>query len=336
VSSLRLVLSISRQAIESEERLVVVEEPTPIFTRRLYLYREVPVAIVERSRITNTLRYTFRYVKNLGKRLSITLDFSSKEDSTLIKDGETFITLFSNPTTIMSKLIACYNENDVGPYGIRFANAKMLSRGNVFEVEVCGDDKDFCDWSLIMVPKALAYGGVRGEWIYKRLARGFYEDGLIWYLVKEGRVPRNLLPPYIADEQAYYWPRGDVLRESLYRWLQYGDLTAFHIYSEVINQIIRQMTPRGGLVIPFITAAMWRNIFGSPQQLYAFEALYRAYQLTGVESTNPYHIWVEDSIRHATEYSINTGSNKIILENPAPYIALKTIADLEEWIVILR
>jgi len=59
-------------------------------------------------------------------------------------------------------------------------------------------------------------------------------------------------------------------------------------------------------------------------------------KLTVVESTNPYHIWVEDSIRHTTEYTINTGSNKIILENPAPYIALKTTVDLEEWIVILR
>lgn len=262
----------------------MIEEPTPIITRRLYLYREVPIAIVERNEITNTLRYTFRYVKGLGKRLSITLDFGFKDDSTLIKDEETFITLFSNLTIIMSKLVACYNENYVGPYGIRFVSTKILSRGNVFEVEVYGDDKDFCDWSLILVPKALAYGGVRGEWIYKRLARGFYEDGLIWYLVKEGRVPRNSLPPYIADEQAYYWPRGDVLRESLYRWLQYGDLIAFHIYLEVITQIIRQMTPRGGLVIPFITAAMWRNIFGSPQQLYSFEALYRAYQLTGVEA----------------------------------------------------
>ncbi|MEM4847496.1 MAG: hypothetical protein QW794_07040 [Thermosphaera sp.] len=58
--------------------------------------------------------------------------------------------------------------------------------------------------------------------------------------------------------------------------------------------------------------------------------------LTIIESSSPYHIWAETDTRCLSDYSISAGSNKIILDYLAPYIALKTNVDMSEWVVVLE
>jgi hypothetical protein len=58
--------------------------------------------------------------------------------------------------------------------------------------------------------------------------------------------------------------------------------------------------------------------------------------LTVYESTSPYHIYSATTIRYSTSYSIAAGANKIVIDNPAPWIGLETNVDLSEWMVVLQ
>lgn len=58
--------------------------------------------------------------------------------------------------------------------------------------------------------------------------------------------------------------------------------------------------------------------------------------LNFIESNSPYHIWFETTTRAISNYSISAGANKLIINQPAPYISLKTNVDLAEWMVVLN
>jgi hypothetical protein len=58
--------------------------------------------------------------------------------------------------------------------------------------------------------------------------------------------------------------------------------------------------------------------------------------LTIIQSDAPFHIWSEDTTRYIETQSINAGGNKFIIDNPSPYIALKTDVNMTEWEVILK
>jgi len=80
--------------------------------------------------------------------------------------------------------------------------------------------------------------------------------------------------------------------------------------------------------IPFATYGVSRAIIW----LFGVSA---AGTLTLYESSSPYHIWYQTASVVSTNYSISTGSNKIVVENPAPFIGLKTDVTLSEWMVFL-
>ena len=191
----------------------------------------------------------------------------------------------ANNIIVLSNVAKCYFENDIGPYMIRQCIVRAAQKGNVVEVEVVNDlPGSKCDLAGFIVYRNCEDVEVQlRKEFFDRLYKGYVEDGLIWALVKKGEVSRNELPEFIENDQHYYWPRGDILRESLYAWYSTDDEIAFLVYLEVLEQMLNSMNEFGGVLIPYITAARMRNIYGAPQQLYAFESLYRAYQIIGLE-----------------------------------------------------
>ena len=57
--------------------------------------------------------------------------------------------------------------------------------------------------------------------------------------------------------------------------------------------------------------------------------------LTLTESNSPYHIYKQTNIIYQTTYSVNTGYNKIVVDNPASWISLGLNVDLAEWDVVI-
>jgi hypothetical protein len=57
--------------------------------------------------------------------------------------------------------------------------------------------------------------------------------------------------------------------------------------------------------------------------------------LTLTESGSPYHIYKSDGDYVQTTYSVSSGGNKIIINAPAPWIALGLDVNLYEWMVVL-
>ncbi|MEM1610242.1 MAG: D-glucuronyl C5-epimerase family protein [Sulfolobales archaeon] len=193
----------------------------------------------------------------------------------------------------ISKKIICYGENFIGPYivsekyfsRIYGSNNKLILEAGLGE----GLANITCESLFVVIPRVISSQymiNIDKTLILdmlSRLSKGYYEDGLIWALVRGGFVSRSDLPSFIADNQAYYWPRGDLLRRYLYTWYIEGVSEALSLYKELIQQLIDQLSGSGGLKIPYITAARMRDIYGSPQQLFAFEALARAYDIFGLE-----------------------------------------------------
>jgi hypothetical protein len=200
-----------------------------------------------------------------------------------LDEKDLFYTIYTdNHLILIDKKIRCYKENKIGPYDIneRILRIESIDRdvirlypeyyldkmceNNIFISNIY--EKDLFDIDVEM---------------FNRLSKGFYEDGLIWALIKSGAVSREVLPDYIMNGQAYYWPRGDLLRRCFVKWFMNKDSYAQHVYLELIDQLIDQLDEEGGLKIPYITAARRENIHGAPQQLYVFETLYRLHQISG-------------------------------------------------------
>jgi len=57
--------------------------------------------------------------------------------------------------------------------------------------------------------------------------------------------------------------------------------------------------------------------------------------LTLSESNSPYHIYNQTDRRYQTTYSVNTGSNKIVVDNPSSWISLGLDVNLTEWTVVI-
>ena len=271
---------IPSEEVHSTVELALLEEKTSMFYKQVYEYQTHSVLLLEKNTFTNTSRWIFHCSRNLLAHLHVIVDLESPY--TFHCEREFCIISTPQVRLLLSNYITCYSESDIGPYGIVSKSASIIRGERGLETLISPNHSDHCEWTLLVTSTSIEPHSVRGEWINGRLLKGYYEDGLIWALIREGRVSRTILPYYIKEGQAYYWPRGDVLRSALHEWLQSGNFVAWHIYSEIIDQILRQQSIEGGLLIPYITAARWRNIYGSPQQLHIFESLYRAYQLTGI------------------------------------------------------
>jgi hypothetical protein len=86
---------------------------------------------------------------------------------------------------------------------------------------------------------------------------------------------------------------------------------------------------------PYIVGKIPIPTFGAKNaSIYIFGATTSG-TLTLYESSGPYHIWNQTAIINTTTYSINPGSNKIVVSNPAPYIAIATDVNMGEWLVYL-
>jgi len=57
--------------------------------------------------------------------------------------------------------------------------------------------------------------------------------------------------------------------------------------------------------------------------------------LTVYEAISPYHIWYHTTSVYSTTYSITSGINKITIDYPMPYVAIKTDVNLLEWTIII-
>jgi hypothetical protein len=76
--------------------------------------------------------------------------------------------------------------------------------------------------------------------------------------------------------------------------------------------------------------------FGAKTAVIELYGVSAAGTLTVIESSSPSHIWTNDGYTYSSSYSILSGSNKIIINSPAPYIALNTNVNLNEWDVYLE
>lgn len=247
-------------------------------TTRVYIGDTVAGLVIE-----NRYRRSLRLVSRCGGEACLSIEIVSREGPLGRRDLGRLEEIYNDRFgVVLPKNSICYDENWVGPYRVveRPVDTVFLGVDRV-SVSPGISDRAFCDHSILVYERGSGEVSI-DEDFFKRLYRGFFEDGLIWALVRSGAVDRGALPPYIMEGQAYYWPRGDVLRRSLYRWLSSGDPVSMHIYTELIDQILSQLTPSGGLRIPYITAARRENIFGAPQQLYVFEALQRAHRIFGL------------------------------------------------------
>jgi len=91
----------------------------------------------------------------------------------------------------------------------------------------------------------------------------------------------------------------------------------------------------GGANEPYIVGKIPIPTFGAKNaSIYIFGAAASG-TLTLYESTSPYHIWNQTATINTTTYSINLGSNKIVVSNPMPYIGIATDVNISEWMVYL-
>lgn len=176
----------------------------------------------------------------------------------------------------------CYSENDVGPYLINEVKPQLLIKGNELWVKVNGKG-DYCD-ALITITsnvKELTHALGKLPKPLPILYGGFFEDGLIWALVKAGYVKESELPSFIKPNQAYYWVRGDVANTALTNWIESSNPVFLDILVFAYEELLNRMNEHGGVKIPYITAARAKDIYGSPQQSYVFNTLLRGFELIG-------------------------------------------------------
>ena len=265
-------------------------EVSKLFTREKIFTRDLSeIKIIE----TDFLRRFYVSIPRPLERISIVLVEEPNQVFRKIGEDEEYeIYSMNRETIIVGRKLVCYGENSVGPY---IVSEKILSRiyaiDNELVLEADPGSMNYsrdalCEARFIVLPREAPTQLLDRDIVssmLSRLSKGYYEDGLIWALVRSGFVPRSELPDYIIDGQAYYWPRGDLLRRYLYMWYFDEIPEALGLYREILQQLIDQLSESGGLRIPYITAARMRDIYGSPQQLYVFETLARAYDLFRVE-----------------------------------------------------
>lgn len=176
----------------------------------------------------------------------------------------------------------CYGENEVGPFMIRESSVKLI-RGNGELTIAITDSGDYCGSVIALTrdPNALSRVLSRLPKPLPLLHAGFFEDGLIWAMVRAGYVKESELPSFIRPGQAYYWARGDIVNPALVGFIEEGNPVYLDILVLAYEELLSLMNEYGGVKIPYITAARARDIYGSPQQTYTFNTLLRGYELTG-------------------------------------------------------
>ncbi|MFP3301311.1 MAG: D-glucuronyl C5-epimerase family protein [Caldivirga sp.] len=176
----------------------------------------------------------------------------------------------------------CYGLSEVGPFMVKEANVNVKVYSNQIEVVTSGEG-DYCDSVIALTKDSNDLGDVLGR-LPKPLPLiqgGFFEDGLIWAMVRAGYVKEGELPSFIKPNQAYYWARGDVVNPSLAGWVEEGNPAYLDVLTMAYEELLSLMNEHGGVKIPYITAAKARDVYGSPQQSYIFNTLLRGFELTG-------------------------------------------------------
>ncbi|MEZ0289794.1 MAG: hypothetical protein ABWJ42_01735 [Sulfolobales archaeon] len=276
-----LIFKLSPGDIEISENLIV-KKLRKNLVEELYVYRDS----IELSKIIKPLYSDTRRIHNICSsnecdKLRVSLAVPRESVKSVHDRGLIVVVDTDYHKIYVSKSKICYNENRIGPFKIvsREIDSIAVERG-LISIDLVRDSRDICEHTILISREPL---DLESDYL-QRIYRGYYEDGLIWALIRSGAAKREVLPREIEDEQAYYWPRGDLLRKSLYQWYSYDDSASLHVYTEILQQIIDQMSRYGGLLIPYITAARKSNIYGAPQQIYVFESLYRGYQILGSEA----------------------------------------------------
>ncbi len=308
--SMELSLRINLLTNEVEgPQIRLVHKQKLLFLEKEVVFNNVGVVKILENKYGSVKRIIFRSLPNHLLNLNIILDLGSpiidfiKKNSLVIARSDRFV-------VIKNICGRCYNENIVGPYKISCIENIFSAEDNYVKLVVKGSFDKTCEESVLVAGSTKELSVEASEDLFQRLWGGYFEDGLIWALVRSGRVPRNELPSFIEDEQAYYWPRGDLLHKSLHRWYLFEDELSLQQYLEIIQQIIDQISDSGGLLIPYITAARRSNIYGSPQQLYLFETLYRSYQLLGlndlrIKALNALRCYLEQPPKCLGHYNIS-------------------------------
>jgi len=91
----------------------------------------------------------------------------------------------------------------------------------------------------------------------------------------------------------------------------------------------------GGAKEPYVLGNYPIPTFGAKRAAIYLYGVAASGTLTVHESSSPYHIWNLTTSVHSTTYSISRGSNKVVIDNPQPFIAIKTDVDLSEWTIYL-
>lgn len=200
-------------------------------------------------------------------------EFSSLGDFMVARYGECWLMVY--------RTAHCYNMGEVGPYGISSTNVEVSVKDGDLVARAGLSGYEYCDFLIIASPDPHIID-LRGlprplPLIYD----GFFEDGLIWALVRAGYVKESELPSFIRPGQAYLWARGDVVYVSLGQWVETGNAFYLDILKLAYEMLLRLMNEHGGVKIPYITAARARDVYGSPQQSYIFNTLLRGFELAG-------------------------------------------------------
>jgi hypothetical protein len=100
--------------------------------------------------------------------------------------------------------------------------------------------------------------------------------------------------------------------------------------------------PRGKVLVASETTSIYSLVstmpiptFGARRAIIYLFGVSASGTLTVTESTGPYHIRAQTGTIYQTTYSVNSGANKIVIDNPAPYISLGLNVSLSEWAVFL-
>ncbi|MGC8569825.1 MAG: hypothetical protein ACP5L1_00670 [Caldivirga sp.] len=176
----------------------------------------------------------------------------------------------------------CYSENEVGPYLISEVEPELTITSNELWVKFSGEGS-YCDVLITVTGDVKGLTSALGK-LPKPLPLlygGFFEDGLIWALVKAGYVKESELPDFIKPRQAYYWVRGDVANVALSNWIETSNPVFLDLLIFAYEELLSRMNEYGGVKVSYITAARAKDIYGSPQQSYVFNTLLRGFELTG-------------------------------------------------------
>ena len=232
-------------------------------------------------------------------------------------------------------LVSTYNSDNMAVHQLFVYNGQLMMLSELIQhsfwhtVAQFGPDKD---WTTVVPP------GEDWEKVpaFNMLGKYHMPCTLKWpygYINYSAYWPEQLLHPHYTTEFSFpalfFITRGP--------WAYSHEIWA----TEIEPQIAFDATKNFPLIAsstnePFTIGKIPIPTFGSDTITISLFGVNNSGNLYYMESDSPYNIWAETDMRYIEKHSINSGANKIVINKPGPYIALKTDVDLSQWMVVIR